>query len=61
MERNVEVFYEILERYKVDLLVGVVAALCCIGWLKREKNLPPGPIGLPVVGYLPFLGNEAYL
>ncbi|GIY90664.1 cytochrome P450 2J6 [Caerostris darwini] len=61
MEKNVEIFCEILERYTVDLLVGVVAALCCIGWLKREKNLPPGPIGLPVVGYLPFLGNEAYL
>lgn len=44
----------------IAFLLGVVI-LVCIGYfsLKRKhRKLPPGPTGLPVFGYYPFLGKE---
>ncbi|GIY79343.1 cytochrome P450 2J6 [Caerostris darwini] len=47
-------------------VTNVLAVLVLLGvvvykWIQNRKlNYPPGPIGLPFVGYLPFLMKEGY-
>ncbi|GFX99253.1 cytochrome P450 18a1 [Trichonephila clavipes] len=44
------------------LLLGSLVALILIWFLSREKRKTlPGPYGLPIVGYIPFIGSQPYV
>lgn len=44
------------------VLVAILAVFIVFYWFRRMQNgarlLPPGPPGLPLLGSLPFLGND---
>ena len=42
------------------ILVFVITFLVAIYWLQKPTNLPPGPLGIPVFGYLPFIALRMY-
>ncbi|KAH7549559.1 hypothetical protein ACOSP7_025594 [Xanthoceras sorbifolium] len=51
----------------MEMITSLVAILAVIWffwslnkWRKRVAPLPPGPRGLPIIGYLPFLGTHMH-
>lgn len=44
--------------------VEIFIVSCLIFWIKNEifhaENQLPGPIGIPILGYIPFLGKYPY-
>ena len=42
----------------LGLFLAIITLVLCYLKKKHQTNLPPGPTGFPVVGYLPFLGPQ---
>ncbi|CAL1297396.1 unnamed protein product [Larinioides sclopetarius] len=49
--------YEILIAVSVTLLAGIILSY----FKSSRRNFPPGPWGLPIVGYTPFLSKHIHL
>ncbi|XP_035736403.1 cytochrome P450 18a1-like [Vespa mandarinia] len=47
--------------YTLLVFLGVLLIVRCIQWLRYIRTLPPGPWGVPVFGYLPFLKGDVHL
>ncbi|KAI7690231.1 Cytochrome P450 2U1 [Sarcoptes scabiei] len=53
-----------LTTYLTNNLSSFVLMICLFRYLvlnKRDKRLPKGPMGIPLFGYLPFLGSNPFV
>ena len=58
----VELIYEITSTLSTTgtILVFVITFLIAIYQLQKPSNLPPGPRGIPIFGYFPFIALRIY-
>ncbi|XP_033126620.1 cytochrome P450 2U1-like [Anneissia japonica] len=54
------VYKDLLSRINIQTVVAGFTTLLILVYFTKDlrRNLPPGPWGLPVVGILPFVGNQ---
>uniref|UniRef100_T1JCH9 Cytochrome P450 n=1 Tax=Strigamia maritima TaxID=126957 RepID=T1JCH9_STRMM len=54
-----QVLNVLMEYYHTLFFIAIITFLTY--WMKNGKNLPPGPWGLPIFGYIPFIRDPYHL
>lgn len=57
---SLEVLLNLLTNEYKTICIAIIAGLLLYLWmLRKSSRFPPGPTGLPLVGYTPFISKNA--